>query len=909
MRRRALLLVTLATACTKVPELPPPLPPAKVAASTTTAPPAPLPPRAPEVGPKGETARIEGRGVAITVDGETQRVEASALHPAPGDPSLLGITPTALLYLDDGTLLVGGSDGVVSALDGARKRLFSLGFRGAIRGLSPAGAGLFAVTTERGVMALVTGEGRLRWEREVTGERLGRAVVAGDGTALAGSARGVFAVARDGEMRFSHAASLIALEGPVVTIEGDEVLAEGERFRFDGPHPPVPSLTPTFPLTFRLVEHGRFGALQALGPDELLALVDYEVTEFNDWPGRPTQSLVRIAGGKTTRTALPHRTKDKDVFVSSGLPDYAKRDAPTRPDTAPVVSDALVMGPEGKPWVVGRRLSGDLTSGEDGYTGAWIGAGIVYEPDGKGVRERRDLHEAFAAHLGRGTQLGKVAAAPRGKADLFCFGHGEPVCALHEGPSIRLLPAPGRVVAVSRIGDEDWVLLEEGGLLQRRDDTLIVPAQAPHYPLVAVAGLGPRDVWGETAPIHMVLHFDGTDWSEVAVPTPAVGGFSPRAADDVWASNGKARWDGKRWSLVYGAPTARHVLARSRDDVWLAGDGLWHATAPGPTPVSVPVAPTDAGAIGAIAAATIGPAEARHGVERWSFPLKGEAPFAAAQRVSTSVDGAMWFRGWDRVIEVDSAGKATTLTRDATDGFTRSLFPEAAGRGLAIDGSMVRHLDRGKTRRGEAFLDERELVAIDGNGQGAVWAVGSSEAELRSPQALVRATSDGRFQPVLGLPSATWCDVAAAADGGAWLAGALSPGPAGEGILVHARGLAGSAGSRRHRAPSTLLAAAALGADEAWAVGAGGTILHVRGEVVTRYALASGEWLRAVHATGPDEAWIGGDGGTLLHFEGGAFHPVTHPLGANASVTGISAGADAIWAVSPSGILKITRRP
>ena len=78
---------------------------------------------------------------------------------------------------------------------------------------------------------------------------------------------------------------------------------------------------------------------------------------------------------------------------------------------------------------------------------------------------------------------------------------------------------------------------------------------------------------------------------------------------------------------------------------------------------------------------------------------------------------------------------------------------------------------------------------------------------------------------------------------------------------------------------------------------------------MTRYALASGEWLRAVHATGPDEAWIGGDGGTLLHFEGGAFHPVTHPLGANASVTGISAGADAIWAVSPSGILKITRRP
>ena len=73
--------------------------------------------------------------------GEEQLVEPSELHPPPGDPSLLGIAPTALLYLDEDTLLVGTGDGTVTSLDRGRRRRFSIGFRGAVDGLAPQARG------------------------------------------------------------------------------------------------------------------------------------------------------------------------------------------------------------------------------------------------------------------------------------------------------------------------------------------------------------------------------------------------------------------------------------------------------------------------------------------------------------------------------------------------------------------------------------------------------------------------------------------------------------------------------------------------------------------------------------------------------------------------------------------------
>jgi hypothetical protein len=414
-------------------------------------------------------------------------------------------------------------------------------------------------------------------------------------------------------------------------------------------------------------------------------------------------------------------------------------------------------------------------------------------------------------------------------------------------------------------------------------------------------------VWAQLDRDHQALHQGGDGFREVALPVRSPGGFFARAADDVWAGNGSARWDGKRWARVYGAPAAQRVLALAPDDVWLAGEGLWHGTAPGPSPVRLP-APKAEQALPAPIPLSLGAAEAGWIAERRSFPLRGEEPLATARSVSAAADGTLWIQDWDRLVEVAPGGGAATLRRGTREAFARRAHPQARGHGLLVAGDEVHRFDGGKATVEVAKIPAHQPAAVDVQPGGAAWVVGNAAVEERSPHALVRSGSGEAFRPVLGLPSATWCDVASTHEGGAWLAGGLSAGPSGEGILFHAAGRWGAEATSRYRARATLLAVAAVGPTEAWAVGAAGTVIHVRGEVVTRYALPSGEWLRAVLVTGPEEVWIGGDGGTLLYVLGGAFQPVAHPLGPNAAVTGLAESGGAVWAVGPSGILRISER-
>jgi hypothetical protein len=898
--------------------------------------------RSPLVGPHGEVAALAGVRVTITsAAGETRTIEPGELHPPPAERSLIGISPTALLFLDDGTLLVGVGDGTVTALDGAGHRRSSIGFRGAVSGLVPAAEGLVVVTTERGVAALITNEGKLRWERQITAERLGPAVMMKDVGILAASQRGVFALSLAGEPLFSHASSLMRSpckpydrdcdedKAPALGLAGDEVVAGvGLRFRAGDPHPAVPDLAPTFPLKLTKVIDGTVVSLLATGPGEVSALVKKFAIE--DSP--PAQSgfasegpeLVRVEGERTTRIRLSPPAAVKEVFLDG-----------TRPLDGDTALDTLVAGANGKLWVAGRRINYESTQFQGGVVdGPYIGAGQIFELDGSSVRERRDLFATFSGHVLKAT----IAAVQEGSPGFLCFGNPQPVCAVYEGGGFRLLTPPGVVTSVARIGGEVWLSTDKGEVF-RSDGKGFVQIPQPAGAVVAgLAGASDKDAWATFNQRHVVLHWNGTLWTEVGVPVPAAGFFA-RAGDDVWS--GRMHWDGQKWSLVHRAPRATVVLAKGKDDVWF-GDafGLWHGTAPGPSPVRLPppVTRPDDGAAPAPTPLQLGAPDAHYAVERASIEVAGGAPLTSAQNVSASVTGVLWLQAWNRLVEVDAGGKATSLRSTAMTSFGRWAQPEGKGRGLVLERDEKRGIDRrdevrlvdGQTvASDQGQLDHQDLVAIHGDPRGATWVVGnapllpaktyfgvwettSSRAvsawDEFSPHALVRAGA-GAFRPVLGLPSASWCDVAATLDGGAWFAGGLSHGPSGEGILFHAGGRLGSEATARFRAPAALLAVTAIGADEAWAVGAAGTIVHVKGVEVTRYTLASNEWLRAVFGAGPDDVWIAGDGGTLLHYESGAFHPVNHPLGPGAAFTGLAAVRGVLWAVGPSGILRIVKRP
>lgn len=893
----------------------------------------------PARGPNGERAEIAGRRVTITLpSGATERIEPGELHAEPGDPSLRGLGPTAALFLSTGALMVGASDGTIHVLGGDRRRRASLGLRGAIRGLSAAGEGLVAATTDLGVMALLTSEGRLRWERSVTGEPLGAplVVMGKEGqvrAVLSASERAVFAVAPSGEHLFSHASPQLASQRvppssnddwagykrptqvphgapPVLSIEGDMVRAGANlRFRLDDPHPEAPSLTPVFPLTFRRVLPGTVTSLLAGGPGEVWALVRKATSTGEAEPllppfvspfDRPAHEseryeLVHVEGSRVTRLPVPHQGARKEIFLAGTK----------RREAGSFWIDGLTPGPGGRPWILARRISQEASpGGSDGDNGPQYGAGQVLEIRGSAVRERDAadaLRTGFFEHI-----VYEPIAAGRG---LFCFGSKAPVCAAVGEGTPRLLPSPGRVVAVAEVGRSSVLLTSAGELHRRVGDQYTSLAAPEGGVLYAVGGASEADLWGEVGEPFHVVRFDGREWARVPLPADVPNGFVARATDDVWTGNGQARWDGQRWSRVFGAAPASAVVAVSRDEVWLGGEGLWRGTAPGPAAVQLPVAREEASP----AAATpliLGPPALRYSVQRTRLPLGKGEDLASANHVSAAPDGSVWLQRWDRLVEV-SEGRARSLREVRRHDLGRWAQPEGKGRGHLIERGSLRRLDRADAE--EVQLDRHRAVALHTSAQGITWLVGTPESPSyaepnpyeHSPHALVVA--GGAPRPVLGLPSAAYCDVAATEDGGAWFAGGLSPGPSGEGILFHARGRLGVDSAARIRAPATLFAVAALGADEAWAVGAAGTIVHVRGAAIRRLTLPSGAWLRAVFAATPDDVWIGGDAGTLVHYDGQSFQPVAHPLGPGATITAIAMTGGVVWVVGPSGILRIRK--
>jgi hypothetical protein len=131
----------------------------------------------------------------------------------------------------------------------------------------------------------------------------------------------------------------------------------------------------------------------------------------------------------------------------------------------------------------------------------------------------------------------------------------------------------------------------------------IVPSPNPAdqvNQLLGVAAIAADDAWavgyrigtGTQEPIDtLILHWDGSAWTEVASPNVAGGanqlhGIGAIAADDIWAVGSGAggplamHWNGSAWSLVPVRPNAglgseflNAVSGAAGDDVWAVGQG------------------------------------------------------------------------------------------------------------------------------------------------------------------------------------------------------------------------------------------------------------------------------------------------------------------------------------------------
>ncbi|HUS13447.1 MAG TPA: S-layer homology domain-containing protein [Chloroflexia bacterium] len=131
----------------------------------------------------------------------------------------------------------------------------------------------------------------------------------------------------------------------------------------------------------------------------------------------------------------------------------------------------------------------------------------------------------------------------------------------------------------------------------------IVPSTNPHIHnhLLAVEPLAAANVWavgyyyestgGQAPDTALIMHWDGTQWSEYALPSAIVGrlnGISAISATDIWAvgwTNGDPNpdtntltlhWNGTAWSrvaspTVEGISELNDVAAIAADNVWAVG--------------------------------------------------------------------------------------------------------------------------------------------------------------------------------------------------------------------------------------------------------------------------------------------------------------------------------------------------
>jgi photosystem II stability/assembly factor-like uncharacterized protein len=101
---------------------------------------------------------------------------------------------------------------------------------------------------------------------------------------------------------------------------------------------------------------------------------------------------------------------------------------------------------------------------------------------------------------------------------------------------------------------------------------------------------------------------------------------------------------------------------------------------------------------------------------------------------------------------------------------------------------------------------------------------------------------------------------------------------------------------------ATLYSVDAVSADDVWAVGDGGTILHYDGLNWTAVSSPTTNNLRRITMLSSDEGWIVGYSGTILYYTNGAWQTVSSPTLENLHDIDVLPSGEA-WAVGDNGVI------
>jgi hypothetical protein len=384
-----------------------------------------------------------------------------------------------------------------------------------------------------------------------------------------------------------------------------------------------------------------------------------------------------------------------------------------------------------------------------------------------------------------------------------------------------------------------------------------------------------------------ILHFNGTRWTGIN-NSPAKGqlsGIGGTSADNIWIAGASdiVHWDGFVWTRSDPPPKTRPtaVWASAPNDVWMVGltdilhfDGVAWSVFPHPP---LPGSANEVGLSGIWGSAAndvwaMGGASMLHwnGVE-WT--LLPESGISSIWQVSGTAKNDVWAAGYGALAHFDgSTWTKLTLPAGATAFY--DIWAGAPNDVWAAAYDTTYHFD-GSQWQPVPSPRKVSIAAIAGR-SGALWGVGDT---------IVKSTGGDWQETSTAITRASLNDIWGSAANDIWAVGAA-------GTLLH---WTGTSWSLLTPAPTAASLESVWGtaANDIWAVGDTGTILHCDGSSWKTMTSSTTQGLRAVWASSKTSAWAVGYVGTVLRYNAGTWSSVSTPA---------AAGVMDIWGSGPSDV-------
>ncbi|MFO0546752.1 MAG: hypothetical protein U0271_00125 [Polyangiaceae bacterium] len=386
--------------------------------------------------------------------------------------------------------------------------------------------------------------------------------------------------------------------------------------------------------------------------------------------------------------------------------------------------------------------------------------------------------------------------------------------------------------------------------------------------------------------------------------------------------------EGERWTLIpfvsdvaaLTRTASGAIVASSRDFVWIG------RTISDAVPATDVVVQPDVHDLGVVTPSVeaVSPSEGDFELTPATLELSKSVRIDSVLSTTSAPDGATWISP-PRSPAWAGTSAAPQLANASTFGSvfgTPELEPLSATEALVSTGTGVELVslagkDRKKPASHEEVVGWPNPSAVDSAVDGAWFATAPDESETW----VLHRRRGAQTAHFGGLPSWAVTDLDAADSDVAWVAGGYAIAdesvvsmrprlwPLGEGFLARA---ADPSVAYRRFSTGALLDVAAVSKDEAWAVGAGGGIVHVRGDSVELFSLTgasadSPPVLRAILVWGPNDVWFVGDEGTVLRYDGAKLERARSPLPKHVTLTAVFRWGEALYVGGPGALYKVAR--